>query len=128
VRKERGEAPELPPLSTVHVVTTSQEEGDHVRARGPALGARLVNIFSRHFEHWLPEAERQWLIVDLVGSTTSLPAEYQAKYLPEPLQAIAARAAHGRLDHTLTDGTHVVVLYAPDISSLLQQLDQLSLP
>ena len=50
--------------------------------------------------------------------------------LPEPLAAIAARAqgGSGRLDRTLDDGTHVVVIYAADEASLLRQLDQLVVP
>jgi hypothetical protein len=112
-------------LSTVHVVIGSEAEGRHLQARGARLGARLVNLFSQHFQHWLPEAQGQWLVVDVVGGRTRLPEEYHAKYLPEPLDRIAARAraGPGRFDRTLDDGTHVVVMYAPDEDALLQQLD-----
>lgn len=90
----------------------------------------LVNLVGQHFAHWLPEADGQWLVVDVIGGHTTLPEEYQAKYLPEPLGAIAARAqaGSGRLDRTLDDGTHVVVIYAADEAPLLQQLDQLVVP
>jgi hypothetical protein len=120
----------FPALSTVHAVISSDAEGHHLSARGASLGARLANLVGRHFAHWLPEAEGQWLVVDVIGGHTTLPEEYQAEYLPEPLGAIAARAraGSGRLDRTLDDGTHVVVIYAADEASLLRQLDQLVVP
>jgi|HubBroStandDraft_5_1064220.scaffolds.fasta_scaffold309228_2 hypothetical protein len=60
---------------------------------------------------------------------TSLPPKYQAHYLPEPLAQIQARTAtepSGRLDRTLGDGTHVVVLYGKDEEGVLAQIDKVT--
>jgi hypothetical protein len=118
------------PLTKLHVVINDQREAARMQAHcGSTACPALVSTFNQHFKLWLTSARGQWLVISVVDGKTSLPAKYQADYLPEPLAQIGARTdaqPSGRLDRTLGDGTHVVVLYGKDEEGVLAQIDKVT--
>jgi hypothetical protein len=118
------------PLTTLHVVVNDPREATEIQARcGATRCPTLVSTFNQHFKLWLSAARGQWLVVTVVDGKTGLPPRYQADYLPEPLDQMRARMdaqPSGRLDRTLGDGTHVVVLYGKDEDAVLAQIDEVT--
>jgi hypothetical protein len=118
------------PLTALHVVINDQREAARIQTHCESTACpTLVSTFNQHFKLWLSSARGQWLVITVVDGKTGLPAKYQADYLPEPLAQIRARMdvqPSGRLDRTLGDGTHVVVLYGKDEDAVLAQIDKVT--
>jgi Transglutaminase-like superfamily len=113
-------------LAAVYVAASSPVY-EAVTQRLRELGCPTVYSFNIEFERYLRQAKGQDLILTCVGDAVVLPEEFQARYLPIPVNELRERMKSepdGVLRKQLEDGTRVALVYGRDLAAIQSAINR----